>query len=440
MRFNLVASFLVAISALALSSERAFAAAPEVVLKAESLDSYRNELGFTAWRKLSDSGRTVKIAVLDKGFQGWKEQLGLSLPENTVFNAGPVAQPADAVETPHGRLMAEILTSLLWGSSKTSNYKVAPPFELSLYNVAGFSNFKAAIDDLITRKFDIVLYSEVWELGGNSDGQGFINKEVSRAIDAGILWINAAGNFSGRTFNSGIQIGTDDWLKLPDQNSGLVVNCRPTGEVKNCPLRLVLTWNDFKNDTEAGTDKDLDLVLMDDLLNVKMVSQLKQTSAAGEAKGGESKYPREAISLEIPKGKYFVKVKARSKEWSANDKIRITVDGDFLEVPRGEKSETLLNPADNVNAVTVGAWDSDRSSRSHKRLKPEVLAPSSVKDQKGKEFRGSSNAAAMVAAGAVLLKAQYPAMNRAGFLRSIGGALAENEPRGTRYFSLPNTP
>lgn len=413
---------------------------PEVVLKAESLDSYRNELGFTAWRKLSDSGRNVKIAVLDKGFQGWKEQLGISLPENTVFNQGPIAPAADAVETPHGRLMAEILTSLLWGSPSTSRYKTAPPFELSLYNVAGFTNFKAAIDDLITRKFDIVLYSEVWELGGNSDGQGFINKEVSRAIDAGVLWINAAGNFSGRTYNGGIQVGADDWLKLPDANSAIAINCRPTSGVEKCPLRLVLTWNDFKDDTESGTDKDLDLVLLDDLLNVQMVSQLKQTSAAGEAKAGESKYPREALSMEIPKGKYFIKVKARSKDWKNTDRLRITVDGDFLDMPRGEKSETLLNPADNVRAVTVGAWDSDRSSRSHKRLKPEVLGPSSVKDQKGKEFRGSSNAAAFVAAGAVLLKSQYPAMTREGFLRSIGGALADNEPQGARYFSLPNTP
>lgn len=413
---------------------------PEVVLKAESLDQYRNQLGFTAWRRLSDSGRTVKIAVLDKGFQGWKEQLGISLPESTSFVAGPVAPAADAVETPHGRLMAEILTSLLWGAPSTGKYKVAPPFELTLYNVAGYTNFKAAVDDLISRKFDIVLYSEVWELGGNSDGKGFINKEVSRAIDAGVLWINAAGNFSGRTYNGGIQIGADDWLKLPDQNSAIAINCRPTNGAENCPLRLVLTWNDFKSDTELGTDKDLDLVLMDDLLNVKMVSQLKQTSAAGEAQAGESKYPREALSIEIPKGKYFVKVKARSKEWKSSDRIRITVDGDFLDMPKGEKNETLLNPADNVNAVTVGAWDSDRSSRSYKRMKPEILAPSSVKDQKGNEFRGSSNAAAIVAAAAVLLKSQYPAMNRSGFLRSIGGALADNEPQGARYFSLPNTP
>jgi hypothetical protein len=412
----------------------------EVVLKSDSLDSYRQELGFEAWRLLglgSRQERQVKIAVLDKGFQGWSEQAGRTLPENVEHFEGPIAADKETIETPHGRLMAEILSSLLWGSAKTSNYKEGPAFKLSLYNVAGFTNFKSAIDSIIKDKVDIVLYSEVWELGGNSDGQGFINKEVTRAIRSGVLWINAAGNFSGRTYNGGIEVGTDDWLKLPNQNSALEINCRPLKEVENCNLRLVLTWNDFKDDTEKGTSKDLDLVLMDDLLNVKAVSQLKQTQAEGEAKAGESKYPRESLSIEIPKGKYFVKVKSRSKTWTSRDRLRITADGDFLDMPKSTTGETLLNPADNVNAVTVGAWDSDRSSRSFQRGKPEILAPSSVKDQKGKEFRGSSNAAAMVAAAAVLLKSHYPQMTREGFLRSIGSALAPKEPEGTRYFSMP---
>lgn len=425
------------ILSLALPSGRALAAV-DVVLNAQSLDQYRNELGFEAWRNLG-AGKKVKVAVLDKGFQGWKEQLGVSLPEDTLHVDGPLAADENTIETPHGRLMAEILTSMLWGSPSARNYKSAVNFELRLYNVGGYTNFKAAIDDLVKNRVDVVLYSEVWELGGNSDGRGFINKEVNRAIKSGVLWINAAGNFSKRTYNGGVQIGADDWLKLPDQNSGLEINCRPQQGATKCPLRLVLTWNDFKDDTELGTEKDLDLVLTDDLLNVKMVSQLKQTTAAGEAKAGESKYPRESIALEVEPGKYFVKVKARSKTWKNSDQIRITADGDFIEMPRSNSKETLLNPADNPSVVTVGAWDSDRSSRSVKRSKPEIVAPSSVKDQTGKEFRGSSNAAAIVASAAVLLHAHYPGMTRAGFLQSVGSQLAQNEPAGTRYFSMPPT-
>lgn len=415
-------------------------AAPEVVLAPETLDKYRTDLGFTEWRQVARNGNPVKVAVLDKGFQGWKEQAGLSIPENTIFKAGPIPQPADAVETPHGRLMAEIMTSLLWGSSKVNDYKRSAPFELTLYNVSGYSNFKAAIDDIINEGVEVVLYSEVWELGGNSDGRGFINKEVTRAIENGVLWINAAGNFSTRTWTGGVTVGNEDWLTLPDSNSAIALTCNPTSGAESCPLRLVLTWNDFKDDTESGTTKDLDLVLMDDVLNVLSVSQLKQTNEAGEAKGGESKYPRESLSAELKKGRYFVKVKSRSKNWTSKDKIRITADGDFITMPRGQSQETVLNPADNALAVTVGAWDTDRSSKSFRLAKPEILAPSAVKDQKGKEFRGSSNAAAVVAASAVLLKSVYPQMTRTGFLRSIGGALVPNEPRDTRYFSLPPTP
>jgi hypothetical protein len=77
----------------------------------------------------------------------------------------------------------------------------------------------------------------------------------------------------------------------------------------------------------------------------------------------------------------------------------------------------LLNPGDNASVITVGASDSDRSSSSVALNKPDLMAPSSLKLTNGEEFRGSSNSAAIVAAGLALLKSREPRLSKSDLLR-----------------------
>ncbi|MBC7370489.1 MAG: S8 family serine peptidase, partial [Bdellovibrionaceae bacterium] len=333
-----------------------------------------------------------------KGFSGFEAEIGRSLPANTYYVAGPLSAPED-LKTEHGLRMAQIVTALV--TNNLQNPGVIKEFYL--YNVFGYSNFKAAIDDAIARQIDVISYSEVWEYGGNNDGEGFINKQVSRATKAGITWVNAAGNFALTTFNSKIKTVSEDWLQLPDQNNALMIRCEenPTGK---CNMKVVLSWSDFKNDVELGTNKDLDLALTDDLLNIVQNSALQQSNDPNEARPGFSKYPREILIAEVKVGTYFLRVKNRSKNFSSQDSLRITIDGENITMPSRSKTESLLNPADNPSVITVGASDSDRSSISASLGKPDVLAPSSMVLQGGSEFRGSSNATAIVAAGVALLK------------------------------------
>ena len=355
-----------------------------------NINSYKSRLGFTTqYQKKAE--RRLKVAIFDKGFKGFESELGRTLPADTRYIAGPVPAPEQG-QTEHGLRMAQILVSLMTNDLQATQF--VP--ELSLYNVFGFSNLKAAVDSAIANQVDLILYSEVWEYGGNSDGRGFINKEVSRATQAGIHWINAAGNFETRTYNTVIATSNDDWVQLPDQNQALKIICQSSNN-KNCSLRAVLSWNDFKDDVDLGTDKDLDLALTDDLLNIIQVGGLKQT-LENDVKPGFSKYPREIITAELKPGTYFLRVKDRSKNFDLRDSLRITVDGDFIQMPSATLGESLINPADNRNVITVGANDSDRSSRSVRLGKPEILAPSSLQFKDGKEYRGSSNAAAIVAA------------------------------------------
>lgn len=377
-----------------------------------NLDSLKSSLGFSNYYGKDNKGRALKIAVLDKGFTGYEQEIGRTLPENTRYVAGPVASPAD-LKVEHGLRMAQILTSFMTDDMDAPQW--AP--ELTLFNVFGYSNLKSAVDEIIANKVDLVLYSEVWEYGGNFDGTGFINEQVTRATNAGVIWVNAAGNFGLTTYNSKIETMDESWVRLPDQNNALAIRCEAK-KGKKCPLKIVLSWNDFKNDVNLGTKKDLDLALTDDLLNIVQSSALKQTTEDAD-RPGYSKYPREIIQTDVNPGTYYIRVKNRSNNFKDRDQLRITIDGEFLSMPSHSTDETLLNPADNTSVITVGASDSDRSSASSRLGKPDVTAPSAIELSEGGEYRGSSNSAAIVAAGLGLLKSNKPKLTRKDLLKMI---------------------
>lgn len=421
-------SLLVAIPVLAASAAPSAkpAAEPQMKLNPNSLDLLRNELGFEPLRQRIQGqlwgedakSRRLRVAVLDKGFRDWESRRGKSLPQRTRYVEGPI-RAMNA--SPHGTLMAEIMTSLVAGAEWNRPDYRNLPFDLYLINVAGFSNLKAAVQTVIDEKVDIVLYAEVWELGGNGDGRGFINAEVTKATDAGVLWINAAGNFNGRAYDAGIEVGDDNLVELPDENNALKITCAPPQGEEDCLVKVTLTWNSFQDDSAKGTTKDLDLGIFDDKLKPVQISRLKQVDVPGEAGAGESKYPREALAANLKKGDYYLRVRSLQRGWTAEDRLRILVDGDSVTMPSGSVTESLQNPADHPAVVTVGGADAVRSSVSVRLQKPELVVRSSVMERLGKEFRGSSNAAAIVAAGAILMKYQNRDLDREDFLARVSG-------------------
>lgn len=378
-----------------------------------NIASIKKNLGFTdVYSRRNDNGR-LNVAVLDQGFYGYEKEISQTLPADTKYVPGPIAAPAN-MQVEHGLKMAQILISLMTNDMQDMQW--AP--QLTLYNVFGFSNFKAAIDDAIKNKVDVILYSEVWQYGGNNDGKGFINLEVSRAAKAGIVWVNAAGNFALTTYNSPIQTLADDWVKLPDQNNALALRCE-ANKANKCTIKAVLEWNDFKDDVDLGTNKDLDFALTDDLLNIVKTSALRQSTDVNEARPGYSKYPREIIEADLKPGTYYLRVKNYSHNFGSADRLRITVDGDAITMPSHSNGESLLNPADNPNVITVGASDSDRSSTSTRFHKPDISTDSSIVLQNGDEFRGSSNSAAIVAAGIAIVKTENPDWTQAELLKAV---------------------
>jgi hypothetical protein len=361
------------------------------------------------------SVRPVKIAILDNGFLGRDKEIGKTLPATTLYHAGPINVDAKTEEA-HGTYMAQLVSGLL---AKTPGVA----YELHLYSAYGYSNLADAIKAVVAGKFDIVLYSQVWEYGGNGDSRGFINALVNQATNAGLIWINASGNFGDATYNAPVETIADDWAFLPSPNHGVRIRCYENPK-KKCPLRAVLSWNDFKDVADVGTNKDLDLVLTDDTLKVIQTGGLQQVvSSPANGAPGTSLYPREIVEASLDPGLYELRVKNRSHNFTkAQDSLRIVTSGDYLEqLDTTDKNETLLAPADNPNVITIGATDSAKSSASTRMGKPEFSTPSEVLLKNGDTFKGSSNSAAMTAALAVIARAINPAANRADVIRFLNG-------------------
>lgn len=416
MRYALLALFI--LLAQSVSQNGSLAHAGDRGARFQNLDQMIEDLNLRPYfRHNLKAKRQLKVAIFDNGFKGAKEQIGGTLPEFTEIHDGPVAVQGE--EEAHGYYMAKIFYEVLTLGGKDDRYA---PAEFHLYRTYGYSNLKAAVEDAIEREIDIVLYSQTWEYGGNFDGKGFINALVNRALNHGILWVNAAGNFGQTTFNSDIRTGKDDWVELPGVNHSVEVRCE-INQTGKCPFRAVLSWNAFTNNVDDGTNKDLDFVLTDDTLRILKSANLTQKLDAGD-QPGTSKYPREILTAELEPGLYYLRIKNRSKNFvSGKDKLRISVTGDFLSMESHDKSESLQAPADNPRVLSVGALDSEKSGISRKLRKPEVYANSFVSVTDKENFKGTSNSAAMVAAGVTILKSLIPDLSKDEIVKMMGTSI-----------------
>jgi hypothetical protein len=360
----------------------------------------------------------VKIAVFDNGFYQYQSAIGTNLPNDLFYVKLPVSDDCDDLKVDprkaeacedHGKYMAEMVQGMMTNNNQFLQFTP----ELYLYNVGGITNFKAAINDAIQKHIDIILFSVVKELGGNFDGRGVWNTQINRATSAGIVWVNAAGNYATNTYNHSIVSSDNELVDLPDPRHTLGFHCN----APQCHIEINLTWSDFKDEDRLGTDEDLDLELLNNVFTLQASSEQHQVlDPKLVAKGNGNSYsPSESIVADVTQGQYYLQVKVKSpKTFKSSDTLRITLDGGQLD--HDDDSENILSPADNPNVVTVGDTDSESSSVSKRLRKPELIGNSRINYANGRIYEGNSNTAAFVAAGFGMLKSLAPLLNRGALL------------------------
>ena len=178
----------------------------------------RKQLGLVPeYENLRDVER-IKIAVLDYGFDG-VDGTRPYLPANTVVVehydpefvrrhdlGDPEFRKGFAPGNKHGRVMAQIVWAV------TGQSPSGPQFYL--LNANGPTMLRRAVRYAIDQKVDVILFSSTFDGGGNGDGRGPINRIVQAATSAGIIWVNAAGNYGRRVYRGPVEVLTNGYLRL----------------------------------------------------------------------------------------------------------------------------------------------------------------------------------------------------------------------------------
>lgn len=392
--------------------------------------------------KLQQNLAKMTVAVLDVGFgdltpanveaqltKGSKiiSKYDKGACQGQEFQFAPPRPDQKYAKDPHGMQMAQTWFGV------TGFFKNAQKF--LLYNANGVPAFTCAVRDIIDNtKPQIVLFSANWETFGNYNGTGPVNDLVAEAVDEGIIWINAAGNYGGLVYNVAADVAkgeTGAWLKLGGAENPYFLPFKNT--LDDNPVTVKIAWTDDGSDRQlearlfpAGVIKDV---------NTKSLAVSKPIPE--EMIPGK---PRElGASLHAPlKGRggvnYYLAISVNKGTFTAKDNVRITITHPKMEyidpetnkptsviqfVDKSKRGREIMDPGSgagltigsNINASAMGPTMDGRG-------KPElILEEYHAQFTDGTGAFGTSYSAAYFAGIVNLMKAAHPKLKQSDFLR-----------------------
>ncbi len=343
-------------------------------------------IGADDWHQAGFTGAGLRVGVLDLGFDGHEDLLGVELPDNV-----PLATFGwyDEDEV-HGTACAEII------------HEVAPGAELFFAWYDGSdAAMGEAVDWLLGQGVHIISHS-AGGLVGPRDGTEWDALLVDDLAAQGILWVNSAGNEGLAHYR-----GT-----FTDEDGDTFHEFAPGDEMLAIYnygfVKVVLSWDDDWE--QAG--QDYELYLYDAAGNELAVSQDAQTGESGQE-------PYEGILYETDSDTVYAVVEAYEIDRAAT--LDIYVNGG--DIAHSFPAHSICPPGDAVGSLTVGAvnwWDdslADYSSQgptSDGRLKPEISAPAGVSGHTygDQGFDGTSASCPHTAGAAALVWQAHPEFSR----------------------------
>lgn len=388
-------------------------------------------VGLRSWREFGFSGRGAKIAVADLGFDGYRNLLASELPSNAVVRSFRSDGDITGAGNPHGTAAAEIV------------YDIAPDATMYLVNFSTEVELGKAVDWLISEGVQVISSSVGWPGSSYGDGAGAVNEIIRQAERAGIVWVQAAGNY-GNThwtglFNDPDGNGFHNFSGNDEGNTIFLRRSRPAEE-RVFRIEVFLTWDDW--DTFR---QDYDLFLFQ---GDKVVAQ----STAFQ--NGQFPPIEHIVYTSATQGDYWIAIQRFRATRRVKLDLAVTIDYNLeYQVP----AESIVPPGDSRDAITVGAVEPDtlnlrpysaQGPTKDGRTKPDLVAPDRVSTATYGPggFTGTSASVPYVGGVAALIKGARPGIPpsvvRSMLLqRATGpGAAAMNNQVGAGYVTLGELP
>jgi len=333
------------------------------------------------------TGKGVKVAILDKGFVGLQN----------AIDAGEL--PADAVTrdftdsgleagTNHGTAVAEVV------------HEIAPEAQLFLVRISDRRTFASAVKWAIAQDVNIINMSVGWFNLDFYDCQGLVSDLSTTARQAGVLWVNAAGNQAQTHYEAPFK--DDDHDTFHDQTLELTVDTATT-------LTAFLTWDDWTIE-DRFSDENFDLFLMQDVRQVAASTNIQSAS-------DKASEPKETINKFLQPGTYSLKIQAVKVD--NPHRLDLFVNPATVKLTPHTPQSSLPEPANCqdvfvVGAVNVADWEqgkpelfSAQGPTNAGLPKPDLVGPDGVSNASwGGAFFGTSASSPSVAGAAALLWSQ----------------------------------
>lgn len=162
------------------------------------------KLGADAWHQAGYRGKGIKVAILDSGFRGYKDQLGKALPEHVTARTFRKDGNFEARDSQHGVLCAEVVHAL------------APEAELILANWEPDEpeTFLEAVRWARKEGAQVITCSVIAPSWSDGEGGGPVHAALTKLLGPGdaagdLLCFASAGNIAQRHWAGKFRGGDD---------------------------------------------------------------------------------------------------------------------------------------------------------------------------------------------------------------------------------------
>ena len=306
---------------------------------------------------------------------------------------------------------------------------MAPGAQLYLAKIDTEVELQMAVNDMISAGVKVINHSVAWLGEAFYDGTGTLCETTNSAETAGILWVNAAGNYRNSHY-LGVFSDTDGDLR---HEFAAGQNYNTIDLTSGNTVTLILNWDDYPT-----TKTNYDLFLYDGDPDAGGTLVASSTNNQGNGRLNFP-YPYEDLVYTAGKtGTHYIVVKNTGKSTAS---YRLTLFSFTSSFGVKTRASSLAQPADCASVLAVGATNlsdspegfSSEGPTTDGRDKPEISAPDRVATSLSSSFAGTSAASPHAAGAAALVLAAHPGFSVTQVRNELTATAKDVLPAGFDY-------